>query len=511
MSRPAGRRRRPEALPAFAFRPALAHTSRIVPVIHVLAVVLLLFSFSMLVPLAFSLALGDGADGAYHRSFLATFVTGLAVFLATRSRQRRELEAREGFLLVALVWTVVPAFATIPLLLQLPGLSFTDAYFECVSGLTTSGATVLSGLGALPPSINVWRTLLVWMGGMGIIVLAVAVMPLLGVGGSQLFKAETPGCMKDTKLTPRIGDTAKGLWLAYVLLSAACLLAYRWAGMGWVDAVVHAFSTMGLGGFSSHDESFGWFASPAIEGVAILFMLLASLNFATHFLALRRRSLRAYAADPEVIRVFFWMLASCLLVGGFLWWRGVYDEPLVALRHAAFNVVSIASTTGFASTDFAQWPVFAPIWMIFLSCFATSSGSTGGGIKMIRASLLFKQSIREMTRIIHPHAIAPVKFGGQVIENNVIFAVLAFMLMYGGTVIAMTMLLTASGLDVVSAITAVLACINTMGPGLGQVGPSTTYAVLSDFQTWLCTATMLLGRLELFTLLVLFTPAFWRK
>ncbi len=484
---------------------------RVFPVLHVLSGAVLLFSPAFLVPLGFSMALHDGAHRAYESGFIVTFVSGLFTFFATRGRHRRELQPRDGFLLVSLVWTVVPAFATVPLLAALPGMSFTDAYFEAVSGMTTSGATVLSGLDALAPSINIWRTLLVWIGGMGIIVLAVAILPLLGVGGSQLFKAESPGCMKDTKLTPRIGDTAKGLWAVYAAVTAACIAAYHAAGMTWVDAVIHAFSTMGLGGFSSHDESFAWFHSPAIESVTIVFMLVASLNFATHFLAVRRRSLRPYAADAEAGRVMAWMAGSVLMIAAFLVWRGVYDDFTTALRHAAFNVVSIASTTGFASVDFGQWPVFAPIWMIFMSCFVTSSGSTGGGIKMVRASLLFKQAVREMTRIIHPRAVLPVKFGEQVIENNVIFAVLAFMLMWGGTIIVMSMLLLASGLDVVSAVTAVLACINNMGPGLGAVGPATNYASLTDFQTWVCTFSMLLGRLELFTMLVLFTPAFWRK
>jgi len=484
---------------------------RVFPVVHVLAAAMLLFSPAFLVPLAFSLALRDGSHAAYGTGFLVTLVVGLFFFLATRGRHRRELQPRDGFLLVTLVWSVAPAFATIPLILSIPGLTFTDAYFETISGMTTTGATVLSGLDRLDPSINIWRSLLVWIGGMGIIVLAVAILPLLGVGGSQLFKAESPGCMKDNKLTPRIGDTAKGLWGVYFAITALCVLSLKLAGMTWIDAIVHSFSTMGLGGFSSHDDSLGYFKSPAIEAVIVFFMLVASLNFATHFLAVRRRSLRAYLADAEARRVMIWMVGSVLGIAAFLVARDVYPDFATALRHAAFNVVSIASTTGFASLDYAQWPIFAPIWMIFLSCFVTSSGSTGGGIKMIRAVLLFKQALREMTRIIHPRAVVPVKFGDQVIENNVIFAVLAFMLMWGGTIIAMSMLLMATGVDVITAVTAIIACVNNMGPGLGAVGPSTTFAVLTDFQTWVCTITMLLGRLELFTMLVLFTPAFWRK
>jgi trk system potassium uptake protein TrkH len=326
-----------------------------------------------------------------------------------------------------------------------------------------------------------------------------------------MFKAETPGPMKDTKLTPRITETAKGLWGVYFGITIACILAMKLAGMTWLDAVMHAFSTMGLGGFSSHDASYGYWDSPVIEAVTIVFMLVASLNFATHFLAVRRRSLLPYARDPEAGTVMLAMLGSVLMIALFLWWTATYPNFWTALRYSAFNVVSIASTTGFANTDFALWPIFAPLWMLYLSCFATSSGSTGGGMKMIRALVLLKQSVREFTRIIHPRAMVPLKIGGQAVENNLIFAVLAFMLVYGATMVGMSLLLTATGLDFITAFSAVAACINNMGPGLGQVGPATTYAVLTDFQTWVCTIAMLLGRLELFTLLVVFTPAFWRK
>jgi trk system potassium uptake protein TrkH len=316
--------------------------------------------------------------------------------------------------------------------------------------------------------------------------------------------------MKDTKLTPRITETAKGLWRVYFLLTAACAIAYWIAGMTPMDAVIHAFTTIGLGGFSSHDASFGYWNSPVIEGVAVVFMLVASVNFATHFLAVRRRSFVPYARDPEAGMVVLALLGSAALIALFLLWQGVYESLPTALRFAVFNVVSVASTTGYANTDFALWPIFAPLWMLYLSCFATSSGSTGGGMKMIRALVLLKQSFREFTRIVHPRAVAPLRVAGNPVPNSLIFAVLAFMLVYGLTMVGMSLLLTATGLDFMTAFSAVTACINNMGPGLGQVGPSTTYAVLTDFQTWVCTAAMLLGRLELFTLLVVFTPGFWR-
>jgi trk system potassium uptake protein len=483
---------------------------RFVAVLNVLSVVIMAFALCMVFPLACSFLLGDNAQAAYDEAIVLTALAGALLWAATK-KKRRELQPRDGFLLVALVWTVLPAFATLPLLFYLPQLSFTNAYFEAVSGLTTTGATVLSGLDALPPSINIWRTFLVWIGGMGVIVLAVAILPILGVGGSQMYKTETPGPMKDTKLTPRIAETAKGLWLVYVMITFACLLCFRLAGMNWLDAMMHAFSTIGLGAFSSHDASFGYWNSPAVEAVAIYFMLLAGINFGTHFLAWRRWSFAPYARDPEARLYLLIVIGSVFAIAYFLLANQTYASFWTALRFSAFNVVSIATTTGFSNTDYNLWPIFAPVWMLFLCGFCTCSGSTGGGIKMIRAELMARQAVREMTRIIHPRALVPVKLGGVPVENNIIFAVLAFVLIYVTSFVAMTMLLAASGLDIITAFSAVIACINNTGPGLNQVGPATTYASLNGFQIWICTIAMLLGRLEMFTLLVVFTPGFWRK
>ena len=483
---------------------------RFFAVLHVLSEVIMAFALCMVFPLVCSFLIGDNAQTAYDEAVLLTALAGALLWAMTR-KKRRELQPRDGFLLVALVWTALPAFATLPLLLYLPELSFTDAYFETVSGLTTTGATVLSGLDQLPTSINIWRTFLVWIGGLGVIVLAVAILPILGVGGSQMYKTETPGPMKDTKLTPRIAETAKGLWLVYVMITVACLISFRIAGMNWQDAMMHAFSTIGLGAFSSHDASFAHWNSPAVEAVAIYFMLLAGINFGTHFLAWRRRSFAPYARDPEAGLYLLVVIGSVFGIAYFLLANQIYPSFSTALRFSAFNVVSIATTTGFSNTDFNLWPIFAPVWMLFLCGLCTCSGSTGGGIKLIRAELMARQAVREMTRIIHPRALVPVKLGGVRVENNIIFAVLAFVLIYVASFVAMTMLLAASGLDVITAFSAVIACINNTGPGLNQVGPATTYASLNDFQTWICTIAMLLGRLELFTLLVVFTPGFWRK
>ena len=482
---------------------------RLAPVVHVLGLVVLIFSFAMLVPLATALFGHDAAQHAFDEAFLISLGIGAMLWLAGR-RWRRELKTRDGFVLVLLVWTGLPAVATLPFLIYTPGMSFTDVYFETMSGLSTTGATVMSGLDTLPPSLNLWRHLLNWLGGMGIIVLAVAILPLLGIGGRQLLKAELPGPIKDTKLTPRIADTAKLLWVVYAAITLACILALRLAGMSWFDAVCHAFAALSLGGFSTHDASVGYYDSPLIEAVLIVFMLVAALNFVTHLLAFRQKSLLPYRRDPEVVGVLGLVFVSILGVSLYVWQAGVYPEFVTALRHVSFNLVSLATDCGFASADFNQWPIFAPMWMLALSCVTASSGSTGGGLKMIRAVLMFRQGVRELERQLHPAARLPVKIGGHAVPNQIIFAIQAFVMMYVATVVGMTLVLLASGLDFLTAFSAVIACINNAGPGLGEVGPASNYAGLSDFQTWALTLTMLLGRLELFTVFVLFTRAFWR-
>ncbi|MCK6425341.1 MAG: TrkH family potassium uptake protein [Burkholderiaceae bacterium] len=468
------------------------------------------FSLLMAVPLAFALAEHDPAEQAFLISAGVTAGTGLVIALATR-HQRRELLPRDGFLLVTLTWTVLPAFGALPLMLAIPGLSFTDAYFEAMSGLTTTGATVLTGLETLPLSVNVWRCFMVLVGGMGIIVLVVAILPLLGVGGAQLFKSETAGPIKDQKLTPRIAETARGLWTVYFVASLACFGAYRAAGMGWADAFMHMCSTMGLGGFAAYDASFGAFQSPAIEAVAVCFMTLAGINFALYFVAWRKRSLRLIWRDVEARSYFLLMAAAVVVVAVYLHLQGVYPSFGESLRHAAFNVVSIATTTGYATVDYAQWPIFAPVFMLFLCSFATCAGSTGGGIKLVRSLLMLKQARLELTRVVHSRAVVPVKLGGTLVAPQVMSSVIAYMLLYGTTMVLATLVLLLSGLDLVTASTAVIACINNTGPGLGQVGPAGNFQGLSDFQTWVCTASMLLGRLELVSVLVVFTGSFWRR
>lgn len=485
------------------------------PVFMMLGGVLALFALTMSVPLAFAYGGGDAALFAYSESLVLTLIAGLLMFFGCRwpdrKRRRRELQPRDGFLLVTLVWAVLPAFGAMPLMLHLPELSFTDAYFEAMSGLTATGATVLTGLDALPASINVWRCFMMLLGGMGILILAVAILPLLGVGGSQIFKAEIPGPMKDEKLTPRIAETARGLWTVYFAIAFLCLLAYRVAGLSWTDSFMQMCSTIALGGFTAYDASYAAFDSAAVEGVAILFMLLAGFNYALYFMAWRRRSLRGLRHNPEARAFLIAVLASTFAIAALLRVQGIQSDFMVALRQAAFQVVSVATTTGFATVDYGRWPEVAGVLMLFLGMFATCAGSTGGGIKMLRALLLLRQAGNELRRILHPRAVSPVTIGQAVVDARVLQSVLAFMLIYGAVLVVSTLLLLASGIDMVTAFTAALACLNNIGPGLGLVGPVGTYQAFGDFPTWVCSITMLLGRLELFAVLVLFTRGFWRK
>jgi len=471
---------------------------------------LMLFSIAYVMPIATSLVYADGQLVDFVAASLICLGAGGLLWAVTR-RNKRELRSRDGFLLVSLAWVLMSAIATVPLLLAIPGLTFTDAFFETMSGLSTTGATVLVGLDGLPPSINLWRHALVWYGGMGIIVLVVAILPLLGVGGMQLYKAETPGPIKNEKLTPRITQTAKALWFVYFLITVACIGSLRLAGMGWFDAVCHAFAAMGLGGFSTYDASVGHFDSVAIEVVLIVFMLVAAMNFSRHFIAWQQKSLRTYATDAEAKAMLAVIGLSTLGITFYIWQQGVYPGFFESLRHVAFNLVSIATDCGFVSQDYAVWPVFAPMWILMLSCYCANVGSTGGGIKMFRTLVLFRQAGRELLLLVHPQAVRPVKIAGQVVQNQIVFAVLAFVVLYFGTVVVLTFSLLVSGLDFVSAFSAIIACINNAGPGLGVVGPANNYQILTDFQTWVCSLAMLLGRLEIFSVLVLLTPSFWRK
>ncbi len=483
---------------------------RLLVIAHVLGSLLMVFAGTFVLPLGWSLAVADGAWTSFASAGALCLGAGALLWRATR-RYRRELEPRDGSLLVVLGWILMSLAGAVPLLLEIPGLSFTHACFEAIAGLTTTGATVLSGIEHLPQSVNVWRHAMQWYGGMGIIVMAVAILPLLGVGGMQLFRNEMPGPMKDNRLTPRITQTAKYLWLVYTGFTVACILALHWVGLNWFEAVCHAFSAMALGGFSTHDASIAAFDSPAVEAVLVVFMLIAAVNFSTHFVAINRRSLAAYRRDPEAPAVWILLLGSALVLGLYLHLSGQYPALPEALRHALFNTVSVGTTTGFVGQDYSSWPLFAPLWMLFLACVGSSAGSTGGGIKMIRSRILMKQAHRELIRLVHPRAIAPLTLNGQVVENRLIFAVLAYMLLWWLTQLAITLLLLVAGEDFTSAVSASVAAVNNIGPALGRYGPTANYAAMSDAETWLLAVAMIAGRLELLTFFVVFTPAFWKR
>jgi trk system potassium uptake protein len=479
-------------------------------VAHVLGLMMAFFGLLYLLPIAWSLTVQDGQIIDFVAAALINAFVGLAVATATR-RFRRELKARDGFLLVSLSWTLMSASAAIPFMIAIPDLSFIDAYFEAVSGLTTTGSTVLNHLDDLPQSINLWRHTLHWLGGIGIIVLAVAVLPLLGVGGMQMYKAETPGPVKDEKLTPRITETAKALWFTYLAITVVSIVALRIAGMSWFDAICHGFSAIALGGFSTHDRSVGYFDSAGVELVLTVIMIVGAINFSRHFLAFRNLTLKPYKSDSEGKAVLIVLGSSVALVTLLLWLGGTYPGFAQALRHSLFNVVSIATTTGFVTENYENWPAFIPVWILFLSCITCSTGSTGGGIKMFRTLLLVRQARRELKLLVHPSAVIPIRIGGVAIPDRVAYSVLAFIFLYFGTILVLTFAMLATGLDLVTSFSAIVGSINNLGPGLGGVGPAVNFEPLSHVQTGICTLAMIIGRLEIFSVLVLFTATFWRR
>jgi trk system potassium uptake protein len=477
---------------------------------QVLGLLLMIFSVSMLPPLAVSWFYNDGASQAYLSGWWITLATGAAIWWPVR-RDKPELKVRDGFLVTVVLWTVLSIFGAIPLYVTNAGWhTYLDALFESVSGLTTTGATVVpSGLDFLPRSLLYYRAQLHWLGGMGIIVLAVAVLPMLGIGGMQLFRAETPGPMKESKLTPRITGTARALWLVYVALTAACAAVYWLVGMSPFDAICHAFSTIATGGFSTHDESIGYFHSPTLQWCVMLFMALSSLNFAVHYIAWRDRSPRVYFRDAEVRAFVVTVLVFCALTVVPLLMAGTYPDFPTTVRKAMFHVVSYGTTTGFATADPTPWPYYVPMLLMVCMFMVGCAGSTAGGVKVVRLMLFTKQALRELHRLIHPSAELPIKLEGKVVSDEIVYAVGGFFSVYIGFTMILSFIMMTTGLDAVTAFSAVAACINNAGPGLNQL--NTSMASVTDFGKGVLIFTMLLGRLEIFTLLIIFTPGFWRR
>ncbi len=475
--------------------------------LKIIGVLLILFSTAMLPPLFLSLITQDGIESAFAMGLAATLFAGVALWLPTRNLSR-DLNIRDGFMVTALFWVVLGLFGAIPLwLVSDLGLTPIAAIFESISGLTTTGATVITGLDDLPQSLLFYRQLLQWLGGIGIIVLAVAVLPMLGIGGMQLYRAESAGPSKDRKLTPRITSTAKALFGIYLLLTVACAASYFAAGMSTFDAICHAFSTVAIGGFSTHDASLGHYEQNRVLLVSSVFMLLSAINFGLHFIALQRRNVRVYAQDSETA-FFITVIASATVVVCCLLLTtetlGLEDSVI----HGLFQTISIATTTGFTTQDFSVWPLFLPILLLILSFMGGCVGSTGGGMKAMRILLIFRQGVRELRQLLHPNAVIPLKLDARRVQTEVISAVWSFFAVYMFCFVLIWLALLATNLDFISAFSAVVATMNNLGPGLGEVADH--YGVVSETGKLVLCLAMLMGRLEVFTLLVLLTPAFWR-
>ncbi|WP_333608484.1 TrkH family potassium uptake protein [Arsukibacterium sp.] len=477
-------------------------------IIRILGMLIGIFSITMLPPALVAFWYKDGAGLPFVLSFILCVFIGFTIWYPNR-QQRSELKVRDGFLIVVLFWTVLGAVGGMPFLLaDNPAMSTADAMFEAFSGLTTTGATVLTGIEFLPKAILYYRQQLQWLGGMGIIVLAVAILPLLGVGGMQLYRAETPGPVKDNKMTPRIADTAKHLWYIYLALTIACALAFYLAGMSVFDAICHAFSTVAIGGFSTYDASMGHFDSGLINMICVVFLLISAVNFPLHFAAVRGKSVGTYLRDPE-FKTFIGIQAALMLICFVvLLYSNVYGSSVDAANHAVFQAVSISTTAGFTTDGFSTWPLFLPILLIFSSFIGGCAGSTGGGMKVVRVLLLFLQGARELKRLVHPRAIYSIKLGRRAVEDRIVQAVWGFFAAYALVFVVIMLLLILTGLDNITAFTATAACLNNLGPGLGEVAAH--FGAIPDASKWILLVAMVFGRLEIFTLLVLFTPAFWR-
>ena len=474
----------------------------------ILGTLLMLFSVAQVIP-GFLAYFFEEKEFVYNFIFTGfiTFLIGCFLFFLA-SDKNGDLRTKDGFIITIFFWTVLGFFGSIPFYLaNLEGVSYIDSLFESISGLTTTGATVLVGLDEMPRSLLFYRQLLQWLGGMGIIVLAVAVLPLLGVGGMQLYKAETPGPLKDSKLTPRITETAKALWFVYVTMTVACSILYKYFGMNWFDAVSHAFSTISIGGFSTHDQNFAFFDNSALRWTAIVFMVISGVNFALHYLAWTKRRVFHYFYDSEV-KLYLSLLATTALITYLtLYYSGnIYGDMVV---DSAFQAVSIGTTTGFLTSNYSNWPLFVPIMLLIAAFIGACAGSTGGGIKVIRALILIRQGSSEITKLIHPNAVVTIKFGKKSLDPRVSESVWGFFAVYVATFLLILMVLLSQSNDFLTAFSAVGATLNNLGPGLGAV--SENYQEISDIsKASLCLA-MLLGRLEIFTLLLLFTPSFWRN
>jgi trk system potassium uptake protein TrkH len=475
---------------------------------RIFGAIIALSSLITVPPMVIAWSLGEASLGAFVDSFLLIAGAGLALWWPAREANY-DLRLRDGFLITTAIWIIASLVTAIPFTLAAPHLSYTNAVFEATSGLTTTGASVITGLDALPRSVLFYRQSLNSLGGMGIVILAVAILPMLKIGGMQLFRAESTGPTRDSKLTPRIAETARALWFVYMGLNALCAVAYWIGGMSFFDAVCHAMATVATGGFSTHDSNFGYWHSSLLDGMAMLFMLLGGANFGLHWYAWRRATIGHYQADAE-LRTFFAVAAiASVLVAGNLWLSGTYPNIFTALHLGGFQVIAHLTTTGFFTSDYSAWPGLAPLLLILLSFVGGCAGSTAGGMKVARLQMVVRQGLREIKQLVHPKGQFVVKVGGKRVSESVVISVAGFCTIYLVSFLTLTLLLAAGGVDIVTAFSAIAACLNNLGAGLGSVAHH--YDSLSDFSTWVCSFAMILGRLEIFTVLVLLTPRFWQE
>ena len=485
----------------------------ILSILRIVGILVMCFSCTMLLPAFVALLYGDGGGKAFIQSFVMSAIAGAILWWACH-HHKEELRSREGFLIVVAFWVVMGSLGAIPFLLfEAPDLTISSAFFESFSGLTTTGATTIIGLDQLPKAILFYRQLLQWLGGMGIIVLAVAIIPLLGIGGMSLYRAEISGPVKENKMRPRITETAKTLWFIYASLTTLCALAYWFAGMSPFDAISHSFSTVSIGGFSTHDNSMAYFNSSAVNLITIVFLLISACNYALHFNAFsqlgKRNILSSYFRDPEFR--FFIFIQSILVVVCFviLLTNHHFNDTLQSLEHAAFQSVSISSTAGYTTSILDQWPVFLRILLVFASFIGGCAGSSGGGLKVVRILVLYLQGKRELNRLIHPNLVYPIKLGKRVLDERVIQSIWAFFSAYLLVFVICLLGVISCGVETFDAFNAVIACLNNVGPALGSV--SSNFVGIPDEAKWILTLAMVCGRLEIFSLLVLFTPAFWKS
>ena len=477
-------------------------------ILKIIGFLLILNGLAMLTALPFSIYYRSNDLTAILTSGLGTALLGCIIWFSIKTDPDEDISKRDGYLIVTLGWIASSLVGTLPYMIHGSIPSFTDAFFETMSGFTTTGATILKDIEAVPPGLLYWRSMTHWLGGMGIIVLSLAILPILGIGGMQLFQAEVAGPSKD-KIHPRVTETAKRLWGIYLILTVAEVVLLLFGDMNLLDAVCHSFGTLATGGFSTKNASIAFYHSSYIEYVIIVFMFLSGTNFTLHYFALKGKPLN-YFKDDEFR---FYLIFVLLIVLSTALYLIIQNSQTVesAFRDSAFSIISILSSTGFVTVNYEAWAKFFPEIFLILLLMGACAGSTSGGVKIIRYELLIKNSLNELKKLVHPNAVIPARHNGKAISNDIVSKIAAFVMLYMMIFILASVLLSIIGLDLSSSMGAVAACLANIGPGLGVTGPSTNYSTVPELGKWVLSIVMLLGRLELFTIIILFSPSFWKK